>query len=336
MALRTPTGLLADRPPAWSILDIARPMTDIGGIDSEADWARGGINLWWRSGQVHRLPMTRAHTTPFADPDGADLIADPAVWPAAVEIDAGVTFSAPSGIKADRAENQYHGFRPFWIQAPIGWWDTTQDPAGTVGDEVAAEFEAHKAWAVAAELTDSLYSKNPGLQLLAVDQSAATPVHPVVAIATLYEAFANDPAEPSPNGSGDAMLTVPYHAVPFLLHYNLAGWVDGRLLDCYGNPVNATPGVIPQSPVSDPTDLETTTAPTAGNGWFYISPRPYAVIGSFVQAVQGDERAARGPAPSGLHVGSNQVVDMKEAPAIVAIRPTRVYAVETSLNASIA
>lgn len=337
----TPTSTpLADAPPRHSILEAAHPITDLPGI-TPTNWVYG-VNLWWRHDFASRFPNRVQLTDPaFADPDIA-AIADPDEWPDAITVDEGgqTVYSAPGGWKADAPEPDRTVFRTFWVYAPRVRHDLGQS-AHEPGDDAEAIFLAHADLQVAREYADGLYSKNPSLYRIANDQSAGGPVHPAVAIATLYEAFGNaddgplatgvqNPPAPTaqPNGSGDMMLSVPYHAIPILARDNLVGLdSSGRLVDCYGNLVGTNPGWILNGPLVDTNDLETSVDPTDGDGWFYLGPRPFAAVGQW-RTVDG----MRGNGPRGSWAYSNEAVDLVEAPALVVFRPARTYAVKASLN----
>lgn len=337
-----PTGLLTDEAPSWSIIDAARPITDLPLISSEDDWRRG-VHSWWRTAQVTRQPIHGVIDS-VTDPDNATL-ADPTLWadhPVVIETsgdpgDQLATF--PTGVKTDQADPSTTIFRPFRVYAPLVLTElyAGTGPAvgqGDPGDQSVTHLEAHIGSALVAEFADSLTSLNPGLYRTAVDQSAATAVDMTVAVATLYEAHGLLPgADPTDNalslsgGSGDARLTVPYHAIPGLVKRNLVSWQGGRLVDVYGNPIITAPGYVGRGPLTDPDDLESSQDPAAGEGWFYISHAPYVGVGRFENRVEGVAGATRGADP-----WSNLAVGLAEAAAIVVFRPQRVFAVNTIIN----
>jgi hypothetical protein len=344
-----PTGLISDERPAWSIIDAARDITDLP-LVTGFDYWRGGLDVWWRAAQINRIPI-RSLFTAFPDASIAN-VADPAVWPEAnVVIETGpgagnqlATF--PDGVKLSASPTEITRFRPFRVYAPSVELELMQGTGPGVGqddahDQAVAIVNAHITAGVVAEFADSLTTKNPGLYRTAVDQSGPAAVDMAVAIATLYEAHGRLPAGTGPDndlsltgGSGDARLTVPYHAIPGLVERNLARWQGGRLIDCYGNPVITGPGYVGRGPltVNDPdvaVDLESSVAPAEGEGWFYISHAPYVAVGPFMPAVEGE--IGRN-APRGAHAKANEAVGLAEAPAIVVFRPERVFAVNTVID----
>lgn len=316
----TPTGVMLDRPPASSLLDIALPVTDLDGVNDQGDWARG-VALHYRSGSAVRW----RHQSGFdgSDPD-ITAITDPSVWPAAVSVEANpstdVLASFPYGIKSQAEEAGTARFRAFSVYAPRLLLDLAQSPSDAAA-QAAAHLRAHLAAQMSAELADSLYTKNPGLYLSATDVSGASAVDPAVAIATLYEAHG------IAGGSGDAVLHVPYHAVPFLVHRSLAAWDGNVLRDCYRNPIHFAPGLVGLGPLTDPTDLETAAAPGSGEGYFYLTGPVYAAHGTPASKVD-----SLVDGPRGVYTRSNEQVALAEAPAIVLFKPDRVHACLASLN----
>lgn len=333
---------LLDEPPQYSILDAARRIGDLSGItDAESSWVPG-INLWWYHGGVNRWPHRRQFSAVATDSyfdDDIDTIADPAVWPTAVDVQqTGQTvYSAPDGVKDVADDPTQTRFRSFSVYAPLVELDLSQD-VGEAADRAQQQMRAAAAGQIAYEFADSLYTKNPGLQRSAVDiTGVGGAVHVTEAFSVLAEAYGvGYPTALLSSADGDHCITVPWHAVPFLLEANLADWQSGRLIDCYGRPVNTTPGLVLSGPITDPDDLETAVAPTAGNGWLYISPRPFVGVGRFDRLPTGHERAGRAPGHSGVHAYSNQAVGLAEGPAIVVFRPVRTYAINVSLNKALA
>lgn len=314
---RTPTGLVTDRPAAWSIEDAARPITDLPGINDEADWVPG-INLHWREASAVRW----RHPSGF-DGSDADISAvdDPSVWPAAVTTTPDVG-SFTNGIKDAGPDPDITGYRSFTIYAPSVALEMSQ--LGSAADQSAADLRAHAARQLMAEFADSLYTKNPGLQRTADDASNTEAVDPATAMAILYANHTDA------GGTGDAALTIPFHGLPYFFRRRLIEWRDGRIVDIYGNPVVTAPGFDGAGPITDPTNLETQQDPPAdlGEGFVYISHRPYAAIGSFREAVGGDGA----PRLRGVYAKANTRIGLAEAPAIVVVRPSRIFAVNTVLN----
>lgn len=316
--MRTPTSLLLDKPPVWSILAAARPVTDLPGVSTQQDWV-GGLNLWHvtTSGERWRHPSG----LDGSDPDIA-AIADPSVWTTELDVqEAGQTvYLLPNGAKLHRGDPAITGFRAFTVYTPIVSIDADGQTDPSAAEQARTELEAHAAGQVMAEFADSLFTKNPGLYRTATDVSNASAVDANVAISTLYEAHG------AAGGSGHVALTVPWHAVPFLMDRRLARWSRDQLVDCYGNPIITAPGYVGRGPITDPADLETSQAPGAGEGYFYLSEVPFVGLG---------ESRARVAAPEGARPGwtrGNEEVNVAEAPAIVAFRPDRVHACLTSLN----
>lgn len=334
---RTP---VADQPPSWSMLDVARPIGDLPGItDAEQSWAPG-VRLWWLHSGAGRWPHRRQHTADAAssyyDADVAS-IADPSVWATPLDVQEGgqTVYSAPDGVKDLAPEPQQVAFRSFTAYAPQVELDLAQD-TGEAADRAAAQLRANLAGQIMAEFADSLYTKNPGLYRTAEDISNPSPVDPAVGMSVLAEAYGvGYPTALSSSADGDHCITVPYHAIPLLVEANLARWVNGRLLDAFDRPLNTTPGLVLDGPLTDAADLETSVTPTAGTGWFYISPRPYAAVGTLDRVPTGEERAGRVPGHSGVHVRGNRAVGVAEGPAIVVFRPVRTYAVQVSLNKTV-
>lgn len=337
--MRTPTGLLLDQPPAITFQAAANPISDILGLTGdEAEW-RPGLHLWWHRGIAYRWRNPLGFIDPFDD-TAISTIADPSVWPAAVTVEEGgqTVYEAPYGMKPTGEDPLTTAFRAFTVFAPEVILELAQN-IGDPSDRARQILAAHVDLQLIKEFADSLYTKNPGLYRMAAkaghDVSAASPVDVTVGVATLAEAYSLG-AEPLYGATGDHMLTVPYHAIPFLMERNLVRWQGDRLVDCYGQAIATAPGLVLNGPLTDADDLETSQAPTAGNGWFYISPRPYVALGRRMQPVQGDEQAqeSRG-ALQGTHARGNIAVDLAEAPAIVVFRPTSVYAINVSLNSSV-
>lgn len=323
--------VLQDQAPSWSIFDASRQVGDLPGLnDGVAAWG-SGVYLWWAHGGIERWVNRRMFAAPFLDPAIAS-IADPAVWPDPVDVQEGgqTVYAAPDGEKVIAPDPERTPFRTFTAYAPLVEQDLMADTEDSQA-RAFARFQAQVSSQVAAEFADSLYTKNPGLYRTAVDQSGASPVDPVVAFSVLAEAYSTAVTDDS-SAYGDAMISVPWHAIPQLINRDLVSWQGGRLIDCFGHPVNATPGQVLRGPVTDPDDLETSQAPTSGNGWFYISPRPYVGLGPVRREPTGNERIGRARNHLGIHAHSNQSIGMAEAPAIVVFRPTNVFAVETSLN----
>lgn len=352
-AMTSPTGLITDEAPTWSIIDASRPITDLPLIGGEDDWRRG-VEAWWRTAQVTRQPIHGVLDS-VTDASIAN-VADPAVWPdhpVVIETspaagDQLATF--PIGVKTDQADPNLTIFRPMRVYAPAVLVELYQGTGPDVGqaepnEQARRHLEAHIGSAIVAEFADSLTTKNPGLYRTAVDQSAgggATAVDMSVAVATLYEAHGRLPdADPTADelslsgGSGDARLTVPYHALPGLVERSLATWDRARnaYLDPYGNPIITAPGYVGRGPltVNDPdvaVDLETSQAPASGEGWFYISHAPFVGVGRFWARVEGEGDGA----PPGADPHSNLSLGLAEAAAIVVFRPERVFAVRTIIN----
>lgn len=321
-----------DEPPSWSIFDAARPIGDLPGItDGVASWGPG-VGLHYHSGRIGRWRHdTMLTNAAFDDPDIASIL-DPSVWPASVDVQEGpqTVYSAPDGEKFVSPDPQRVKFRSFSVFAPLHELELAQQ-TGEAADLAEAQLRANIAGQIAREFADSLYTKNPGLYRMATDQSAVNPVDVGHGMSVLAEAYGTAASDES-SSYGDAVITAPWHALPILIRRNLARWEGGRLIDCFGQPLNMTPGHVLDGPLTDPDNLETSQAPTAGNGWMYISPRPYIGVGSFRRLPTGDERAPGSPAPSGTHAKANMQVGLAEAPAIVVFRPVRVHAVEVSLN----
>lgn len=330
----SPTStVLQDQQSTWSIFDAARPVGDLDGItDQERSWAPG-IDLWWAGNVAHRWPHRRQFNPPnasYEDPDIAG-IADPSVWPTAVSVDDGgdpaqVVYSAPDGEKEIGTEPDTSKFRSFTVYSPMLETDLAAGEA--IEDRAVDIFRTQVALQVASEFADSLFTKNEGLYRTATDQSGGNTVDPIVGLSVLSEAFGT-----GQNGAhDDAIVTVPWHALPNLVARRLVSWSGGRLIDCWGNPVNTTPGHVLNGPLTSPLDLETSVAPTTGTGWFYISPRPYVAVGQPRRAVSGHEQAGRLFGQPAVWAYGNQRVALAEAPAIVVFRPTRVFAVHVVLN----
>ena len=330
----TPTAtVLQDQAPTWSIFDAARGIGDLPGItDAQTSWAPG-IDLWWATNAARRWPHRRQFNPPNASYEDTDIagIGDPSVWPDAVSIDDGgdpaqVLYAAPDGEKDIGTEPDTAKFRSFTVYAPMLETDlASEDP---LSDRAIDIFRTQVALQVAKEFADSLYTKNPGLYRAAVDRSGGNVVDPIVGLSVLAEAYglADNAAD------GDMVITVPWHAIPNLIARRLISWQGGRLVDCFGRPVNTTPGQVLNGPLGTPTDLETSVPPTEGTGWFYASPRPYVAVGQPTQAVTGHDGAGRAFGQPAVWAYGNQRVALAEAPAIVVFRPTKVTAVHVSLN----
>ncbi len=321
-----------DQGPSWSILEAARDIGQLPGITGREDSWVPGINLWWMTGGVDRWPHRRQFNPPTVSYDDPLIasIGDPSVWPDPVLVEQGgvTVYDMPDGLKAIDPDPSKTPFRSFSVYAPLVEQDLMADSEESIA-RAAARFRAQVSGQVAAEFADSLFTKNEGLYRTAADISGADPVNPILAFSALSEAYGTAVTEDNA-ANGDAMITVPWHAIPQLTKRRLIQWDGGRLVDCFGNTVNSTPGQILDGPITDPDDLETSVAPTAGNGWFYISPRPYVGLGGVRRAPTGQERVGRGP--SGTQAYANQQVGLAEAPAIVVFRPTLTFAINTSLN----
>lgn len=333
----TPTRFpLLDQPARYSILDAARPVGDIPGLtDSAQSWGPG-VALWYTTGGGRRWPHRRLFASPYTD-DAIAGIGEPSVWPEPVNVvQSGQTvYGAASGLKASAPDPMVERFRSFSVYSPVVDVDLSSD-SGEAADRAREQLRANVAGQIAAEFADSLFTLNPGLQRTAVDISGPSPVHVTEAVSALAEAYGTGyPSSDLSSGDGDAQLSVPWHAVPYLIEANLAEWVSGKLVDCFGTPINTTPGLVLSGPVADPDDLESAPAPAAGTGWFYVSPTPFVGLGSFERLPVGAERAGRVLGHSGVHIESNRSVGLAEAPAIVVFRPVRTYAVSVSLNKSV-
>lgn len=326
--------VLQDQAPSWSILEASRDIGELPGITGREDSWAPGVYLWWATGSVNRWVHHLQFNPPSASYDDPLIatIADPAVWPQPVEVSEGpqVVYSAPDGLKAIAPDPEKTPFRSFSVYAPLVEQDLMANTEESK-DLAASRFRAQVSGQIAAEFADSLFTKNPGLYRTAVDQSGPDPVNPIVAMSVLAEAYGT--AVTALNAAnGDAMITIPWHAIPQLMDRDLISWQNGRLIDCYGHAVNATPGQVLNGPITDPDDLETSVAPTDGNGWFYISPRPYVGLGAVRRHPTGQERVGRAPGASGIDAYGNQQVGLAEAPAIVVFRPELTFAVNVSLN----
>lgn len=324
--------VLQDQAPSWSILEAARDIGELPGITGREESWTPGVYLWWATGGVERWVHHLQFNPPSVSYDDPLIasIADPSVWPPPVEVSEGtqVVYSAPDGLKAIAPDPSKTPFRSFSVYAPLTEQDLMQESQESI-DRNTARFRAQISGQIAAEFADSLFTKNPGLYRTAVDQSGLDPVSPIVAFSTLAEAYGT--AVTADNAAnGDAMITIPWHAIPQLINRDLIIWQNGRLIDCFGHVVNTTPGQVLNGPITDPDDLETSVPPTAGNGYFYISPRPYVGLGAVKQTPTGQERVGRGP--SGTDAYGNQQVGLAEAPAIVVFRPELTFAINVSLN----
>lgn len=330
-----PTATITqDQGPNWSIFDASRDVGDLPGISGAQDSWAPGVYLWWSTGPVDRWPHRQMFNPPsesYDDPLIAS-IADPAEWPVPLDVQEGgqTVYAAPDGLKDIAADPQRTPFRSYSVYAPL----VEQDLMANAEDsqQLAADrFRAQVSGQISAEFADSLFTKNPGLYRTATDVSGPDPVNPIVAFSTLAEAYGTQVTEDNA-ANGDAMITVPWHAIPQLRKRHLVEWQGGRLIDCFGNAVNATPGQVLNGPITDPDDLDTSVPPTDGNGWFYISPRPYVGLGAIRRLPTGEERVGRAPGAVGVHAYANQQVGLAEAPAIVVFRPTLTFAINVSLN----
>lgn len=323
-----------DQGPSWSILDASRDVGELPEIaGNQESWAPG-VYLWWSSGPVDRWPHHRQFNPPTESYDDPLIatIADPAEWPVPLDVQEGgqTVYAAPDGLKDIAADPTRTPFRSFSVYAPLLEQDLMADSEDSQA-RTADRFRAQVTGQVAAEFADSLFTKNPGLYRTAVDQSGPEPVSPIVGMSVLAEAYGVAVTEDNA-ANGDAMITVPWHAIPQLINRRLISWQNGRLIDCYGHAVNATPGQVLNGPLTDPDDLDSSVPPTSGNGWFYISPRPYVGLGNVRRLPTGEERVGRAPGVVGIHAYANEQVGLAEAPAIVVFRPTLTFAVNVSLN----
>lgn len=323
-----------DQGPSWSIFDASRDVGELPGISGRQDSWAPGVYLWWSTGPVNRWPHRLQFNPPSESYDDPLIatIAEPAEWPDPVEVSQGpqVIYSAPDGLKDIANPPERTPFRSFSVYAPLVEQDLMADSEDS--QQLAADrFRSQVSGQVSAEFADSLFTKNPGLQRIGADISGADPVNPILAFSALAEAYGTTVTEDNA-ANGDAMLTVPWHAIPQLTKRRLISWQNGRLVDCFGHAVNTTPGLILNGPITDADDLDTSQPPTDGNGWFYISPRPYVGLGTVQRLPTGEERVGRAPGAVGVHAYANQQVGLAEAPAIVVFRPTLTFAINVSLN----
>lgn len=320
---RTPAHFLLDEEPTWSIFDVALPITALDGIESEADWVPG-IEAWYRADIALREPM-RTHLAE-ADPSN-DTVADPSAWPEAITTVPDVA-SFPTGLKGIAEDGTQFGARPFFVRTDRLVYELYQQwrDAGT---DARAVLQAHVADQVADEMVDSLYTQNLGLSRTvalaeaasagSADLSGASAATPARAISALYE------ANRLAGGGHRGVLSVPSHAVPFLVRDRLARWTDtGQLRDCYNNLV--IPLTNPQGPLADPDDLESAPAPAAGEGWLWLHPRPYVGLTDPRPREVGDGPRQRG------YAKVNEDLALAEAVAIVVFKPIRTFCVNTIMN----
>lgn len=320
---RTPMHFILDEPPAWSILDVAIPIESHPDIRDEGDWVTG-IEGWHREdiAMRQRMPSHLAE----ADPSKAS-VADPAVWPGPIETDPDVG-SWDTGVKGIGEDGQRFGARPFFVRTDRILYELYQQHRDAALDARQA-LEAHVADQIADEFVDSLQTKNIGLSRAVAlaeaasagsgDLSGVSAATVPRAISALYE------ANRLAGGGGRGVLSVPSHAVPFLVKEECARWTaDDRLVDCYNNPV--IPLTNPQGPLADPDDLESAPAPAAGEGWLWLSPRPYVGLTDLRLRLTGD-----GPGGVG-YAKANEDVALAEAVALVVFKPTRTFCVNTIMN----
>lgn len=332
--MRSPTGLVLDEPPEWSILDVARPITDLQGIRREADWAAGGINLQYRSQTAIRRRMPLAFTG-TADPLIA-TVADPAAWPDTLTPDPAVTGPITDTLKAIGAEPSVAAFRPLFVHTPMilaELYQQLDDPE----TEAAKLLAAHVGRAISDEWVDSQFTKNPGLSLTVaraeavaagsadVSATGGVAVPATVALSTLYQADAEE------GGNGVCTLYVPVDAVGFMIRAGVAGWYEvageRRLLDAYGNPVHKL--FNQQGPLADPDDLDSAPAPAAGEGWLWLSPRVYVGVAEPRPLFEGGTRLGRMGTYSER---TNEQIGFAEVPVLVCAPPIRTFCCNTALN----
>lgn len=146
-------------------------------------------------------------------------------------------------------------------------------------DVIAAE-QAMTAWSMSRELwMGTLEPLNPSLVNTAVDESAASAVHPETALGTLLEAYSDCTQE------GGAVIHAPLAALVALVRSGIVKQQGDVYYGPAGSIVSPGPGYPHQATGSGPAGADA----GAGNEWIYVTgPVEYA-LGDIVVYPDGDE-----------------------------------------------
>lgn len=315
----TISSVLHDDPPTTSILDFARPITDLPGVTS-TNWVNEcGVTLLYRCQCVHQVPRRESCTVceRLDDKGNPKPITPPEWWPELVEIPELDMVVDPTYCQTDgKAKGM-----TFREGTALGQSDKSVgcDFENTQESAIKA-LDAHLSAAIVCELWTGGTTLNVGLQTIAsgnVIGDGVTAVSPAVAISNLIEAATQSPEPGAKRTTSGLMISAPAHAEPLLK--GCIRYVDG--VPHVGHlPFMAIGGESNESPYADPFDYTTAAPAEPGTAWFYIHPRPYVGI---------DDRVSLKPAQG---IEANKEDWIAERKFIVAFKPCPVFAVLADIN----
>ena len=321
------TGIIRDTPPPpeRNIVELARPITDIGNVTA-TNWLEDcGIDLLYTCGCVGRWPHQSecARRCPRVDEDLNEItVENPEWWPNQLDqVNDGTTYvpAFPDG-PPPQAGNSLSAapFAVGRVSRTLEVLDnsTVLDPRAEVG----ADILAHAPAAIGAELYDGQGTLSPSLMSLAQPLGGGQLLGSAAGLSQLVRNAAQ------PGGDGNAHYSLSDHVI------SMPSWsadVMGSQLrwdpetsqhvNRAGIPVWFVEGHPNMSPYADPNDFTTATPAEDGEAWAYIHPRPYV---------------GRGP----IDISNTGVINGNVEGAratqryIVVFKPCRIYAAKIDIN----